>query len=246
MTFNIRSVLDIDNNVELWGGKAYALSLLGKNGFLIPKTLVISSDIYKSYQNRTLDIQQFESEITDMIRRFFPDMNTNLIFRSSANVESSRQTMCCGIFESKRHCPGHSFYETIRSVWDSTSSFVAHRYYQLEGLSLENISMAVIVQEIVKEKATAVIQTYDVVNDLPRMVLEYSFNSNNSIVDGTLDAEVAYIVSLEDVPQFMCAELRKQLISDCRFAEQVFNSHLEIEAQIGENSIYYLQARALV
>ncbi len=246
MTSSIRPVLDIDNNIELWGGKALALSRLGNNGFTIPDTLVISSEIYRAYVQQTLDMQQFESEISAAIHQFFPNRTSKLIFRSSANIESSTNAMCCGVFESIVHDPGHTFSESIRSVWNSTQSPAALGYYQLVGSSFEAVSMAVIVQQLHIEMATAVIHTYDIVNNLPRIVLEYSFHAPNSIVDGKLDAELAFVDSAEDWPSFISEKLGRQLIADCKKAEQVFNSHLELEAQIGEHNICYLQARTLI
>lgn len=246
MTSNICAIHDIADDIELWGGKALGLSRLSHNGFLLPKTLVISSEIYKAYKNHVLDIQEFVSTITDIINHYFPDPKTQLIFRSSANIEGREKTVCCGIYESKVHHAGDSYFDTIRAVWDSTQSLTAQKYYVLTGQSADDVSMAVIVQEIKKERATAVIQTHDMINDTSGIILEYSFDAENSIVDGIFDAEVAYINRPEDVPTFMKPELRMQLISDCRKAESIFGTHLEIEAQIGEDNIYYLQARTLV
>ena len=110
--------------------------------------------------------------------------------------------------------------------------------------------MGVIIQEIYIGDYNAVIQTHDIVNNKNRIVLEYKSGDIDSVVNGFVDANTVFIdYEQSNSKSFSDAVLKKriicQLINDCYKAEKVFNSHVELEAQIHNNNIFYVQAREI-
>ena len=59
MTFKMVPLSEISEDVELWGGKAVALSKLIKAGLNVPDGFVISSEVYNEYITGNLNIDAF-------------------------------------------------------------------------------------------------------------------------------------------------------------------------------------------
>lgn len=252
MTYKFQILDMVDDNIDIWGGKATALSKLIHSGVAVPKGFAISSECYGLYMDGGLNIDLFEQDFMDIYDYCFSDGENNLIFRSSANVEGSEEVPCCGVFESCMYDCSRSFFENVRRVWESAHSQQALDYYHSIGLSIEDIKMGVIVQEVKKGKYNAVIQSYDIINDCRNIILEFTDGAINSIVDDYEESKIIYVnnnldsadeqaVLSEDISQ----EVLESIRHDCLCIEKAFASHVEIEAQIFENYIIYLQARKI-
>lgn len=252
MTYKIQYLDMLDNDVDIWGGKATALFKLIQSGVTVPKGVVISSECYELYMAGKLNVDLFEQNFREIYENCFLETDNNLIFRSSANVEGNGDFPCCGVFDSYLYDSSCSFFENVRKVWESVRYQQSLDYYQSTGLSIENIKMAVIVQEVHKGTYNAVIQSYDTINDSRRIILELTKGAINSIVDDYEDSLIIYVnsdsensveqaVINEDINQNTIEMIRR----DCHCIEKTFGSHVEIEAQIFENHIIYLQARKI-
>lgn len=248
MIYNISDLSDINIDKELWGGKAVSISQLIKNGYKVPKGFVISTKVYQYFLSDQINFELFELELTELCREYFDMKRSILIFRSSANVEESEEIACCGVFESFIHDKNMSLTQNVQRVWNSLKSSYAKSYFEYTNYPIEEIKMAVIVQEIKRERFSAVIQTYDIIHDKKCIILEYSDQNLDSVVNGCDDAYIVYIDyngnsnAFQGIPP-ISDRIIKQLIHDCSNAEEIFGSHIEMEAQIGLNDIYYIQAR---
>lgn len=252
MTYKFQRIDMLDDEEDIWGGKATALYKLIQSGVTVPKGFVISSECYDLYMAGLLNIELFEQDFREIYESCFSGAENNLIFRSSANIEGSEEVPCCGVFDSCVYDCSCSFFENVRRVWESVCYQQSLDYYQSIGLSAADIKMAVIVQEVKKGKYNAVIQSYDTINECRQIILELTEGSINSIVDDCEDSQIIYVnsdsdsafeqvVLSEDINQKVIETVRH----DCHCIEKAFGSHVEIEAQIFENHIIYLQARKI-
>lgn len=249
MIFDICELNKISEDTNIWGGKAVSICELMNNNFCVPKGIVLSTKLFDKYLSKKLNINTLEEELTRICKCYFDYNNCGLIIRSSANIESGKEYSCCGVFDTYVYDPSFSITHFIKKVWDSACSSFAIDYCNKINYPSCNIKMAVIIQEIKKGDYNAVIQTYDIVNHKNRIVLEYSSGDIDSVVNGFLDANTLFIEYEQDSTSFSDVILNKRiiyrLINDCYTAEKVFNSHVELEAQICNNNIFYVQAREI-
>ncbi len=248
MIYDIVNLDNVNNNTELWGGKAVALSELKRNGFFVPNGFVISSNIYMQYIYKVINIDDFR-KIIEYYYSYFQN-NREVIFRSSANLEGLLSVPCCGIFNSYLEDNSISLYDNIKKVWDSTSTQDVKSYLNRSNVSRYAIKMAVLVQEIVKKKYTAVIQTFDIIRNRNQIIVEYSSGAIDSIVNGECDAYIVWIqtdgtVKYSNNSPCLNQNIIDRIINDCQLAERILSGHLELEAQIDESEIVYIQARII-
>ena len=246
---NIRDLSEVDTNAELWGGKATALSKLVKGGFPVPKGFVVSSQAYDEYflqkKDDTLFMQELERKINDCFGK-----DDDIVFRSSASIENDGQFAACGVFESVFHKKGARYADDIRSVWASADTVYSRSYFDTVGIEKESVKMAVIVQKVEIKKYSAVIQSYDLVNEENHIVVEYIEDGVNSIVDGKKDAN-SFAIDMHGTTVYgdwtndLSPEIMSTLITDVKRLEAVYGGHIEIEAQIDAKSVSYLQIRKL-
>ena len=248
MIYNISALGDINDDKELWGGKAVSISQLIKNGFKVPKGFVISTTVHQHFLGNQISVDSFELKLREFCKEYFDMKTSTLIFRSSANIEESKDISCCGVFESFIYDNNVSLIQNVQKVWVSLKSPYTKSYFQYINYPIDKIKMAVIVQEVKRERFSAVIQTYDIIHDKKGIILEYSDQDLDSVVSGREDAYTMYIDyncdsnTFRDMPNIN-EKIIKQLTRDCSIAENIFGSHVEMEAQIGVNDIYYIQAR---
>ena len=64
MIYNISALGDINDDKELWGGKAVSISQLIKNGFKVPKGLVISTTVHQHFLGNQISVDSFELKLS--------------------------------------------------------------------------------------------------------------------------------------------------------------------------------------
>ena len=251
MIYNIEPLSSISDNPLLWGGKAVWLMRLINNGFLVPKGIVISTTEYRLYRTKRLDFESFETILEAQCNKIL-GYGDNIIFRSSATIEGSNDVACCGIFESYLYNPHMTYFQNVVRVWDSLFDVDSICYLQQSGVNIEDVAMSVIIQKLQYGTFSGVVQTYDTVNDVEQIIVDYSSDGIDAVVNGTSNANTIYINShTGEITHFSCANcLSEQTINhirrDCVLAEKIFHSHFEFEIQITENEIYYVQARSIL
>ena len=248
--YKLESIGHILEDIDKYGGKAIYLSKLIKNDFLVPPGFVISSDIFKDYKDSKLKTNFFE-DITKQIQDIFLRNNKRIIFRSSSNIENSDRFSSSGVFESLVYDPKMSVDEHIKKVWNFIEDRYTNSYLDLIQMDKETIMMGVIIQEYIEGNLTLLIQSYDIINNRPHLLIEYTPNGISSIVDGTTNADLIYVNydgqivdSIEN--DLLPTHILKKIVSDCKKMEHIFGAHIEAEAQLLGHDIYYLQARKLL
>ena len=248
--YKLESLGCIPDDVDKYGGKAVYLSCLIRHSFPVPYGVVIPSDVFQDYKNAKINECIFDN-ITEQIDGIFLQKNKHIIFRSSANIENSDEYSSAGVFSSFVYDPKISVKEHIEKVWESSEDIYANSYFDLVEMDKSTIMMGVIIQEYIEGDLTLLIQSYDIINDRPQLLLEYTNNGISCIVDGTTNADLLYV----DYDGHIVDGLRNTVISthllfkiasDCKKMEHLFGAHVEVEAQVLGDDIYYLQVRKLL
>ncbi|MBP5407480.1 hypothetical protein J6Z19_10135 [bacterium] len=242
MTYDILDLKLVTNDTNLYGGKAVTLSKLINNGLNIPHGFVLSSNIYRKYLEDHLDYGVLLKEICNWMDQI--GITQDCIVRSSANVENVFGKDCPGIFESFLCNNKKDIINKIIQVWNSTTSQLAKKFFNNCDCS-DNILMAVIVQCVQRGRYSAVIQSYDLVEDRNRIIVEYCEGTLNSIVDDEQNASIYYIERNINSDVTHSSLPIEKIKRDCITIETIIGGKAEIEAQITDNDIWYIQARKI-
>jgi phosphoenolpyruvate synthase/pyruvate phosphate dikinase len=248
MIFDFCLLEDISDEIDIWGGKAYSLMKLINNSFIVPKGFVIPSYFFDLFRNNDLDFSLFENKLVTFCEKLFELEDCDLIFRSSANVEGRVDKAYCGVFDSFVYNKENKMIKSVEQVWKSAYSPYVNMYNDFYN---EKIRMAVIVQEIIVGDYSAVVQSYDIIENKNRIILEYSNLGLDAVVKGYdsyrvyIDYESKNCKYVDNSPELK-DEIIEGLIYDCKKAEEIFCSHVEMEIQIKYKTIFYLQVRSIL
>lgn len=164
---------------ELYGGKAFGLALLQKNGFKVPKGFAVSPDYVEDISantNSNLD------ELAEALQTFPKDVK--LAVRSSAIGEDGNNKSFAGIFESKLNvdCTLEEVLKAIKSVHKSASSAIVRSY---DG-SLD-IRMGVVLQQMVDPVLSGVAFTKSIdIDGSEACLVEFVEGLGDKLVKGTV------------------------------------------------------------
>lgn len=243
MTYRIVDLKNVPDEVDRFGGKAVILSKLLKHGLSVPEGFVVSSEYYEDYILNGLNLNEFSNEINIWLDK--NGMTNECIVRSSANVESIKECDCPGIFESFVCQERSNIVLAIKQVWESTNAYLAQSFFHNMNNSNQP-RMAVIVQHIKRGQYNLVIQSHDVIYDKDRAIVEYCEGELNSIVDDVHNASLCYINYSNEESVVYPFDLPIELIrNDCKLIESIIGGKAEIEAQLENGKIWYLQARVI-
>ncbi len=236
------------NYVEKFaGGKGYNLYLLTKAGFNVPKWNVISSQLFETFKrNNNLKIkleeiidsnkQNFKAmsvEISKLILNgtisdkllnelgfAYDQLSSNLIaVRSSAIGEDSAGYSFAGQLSSYLFIKDKSTaIEKIKQCWASAYSERSLVYRNQNSLSLKDISVAVVLQQMVNSEKSGVLFTSNPVNKDPeQIVINSVYGIGEGVVSGELDADTFVIDRLSgEVKEKIIASKPSMFVNDSK------------------------------
>lgn len=218
------------DDVEIHGGKAINLAKLARLGFIIPRGLSISSDVFvqmiESNQDLTNLLQKVDEsddfeeilEISGNIQNIISsyEMPENFVsevtksykllqenefgfaVRSSATIEDRSDISFAGQAESYLCVKKSSgIIESVRKVWQSVFSERAIIYLKTKGIPINQVKMAVIVQEMIPADISGVMFTANVVNNnTEEILINATWGLGDSLVSGKIVPDT-YILSKE-------------------------------------------------
>lgn len=261
------------------GGKAFTLKQLANKGNNVPPFFVVSASVMQDYltseirslieivnpsdpknlkeqsQKISKAISQIDLEFmhVDSINKY-SDMlpSKKYAVRSSASVEDERGTSFAGQFTSVLGVTKNNLQEAIKKCWKSLFNPTVLTYCHEKGISLEELQMGVIVQEMIEADRTGIVFSANPQGILNELVITatnqelgthqdnmptttYYFNRTDNIYN--FEAQ-------ETSPKLSKQELRK-LIDISKQLTENYQKYLDIEYAVKNDEIYVLQSRPI-
>ena len=195
--------------------------------------------------------------------------------RSSSIAEDSHTSSFAGLHESYINVRGmENLFEKIKLVWASLYSDGALMYRSELGLHLEDMSMAVVIQEFIPGESSGICFSVNPLNP-HQAIVEAVFGLNQALVDGDIDPYRWFInrktenivnrkksmITQKMVPKKNGADLIKveqskdltplddshvrQVYKICRNSENLFEIPQDMEWTLSDKKILVLQSRPI-
>lgn len=145
-------------------------------------------------QNLILGAKMSE-EFAIEIKQSFKKLNAKYVaVRSSATAEDSSEDAWAGQLESYLNTTEKSLLENVKKCWASLFTPRAIYYRFEKGLNTSKISVAVVVQKMVKsEKSGIAFSVHPVTEDYNQLIIEAGFGLGEAIVSGAITPD-SYVV----------------------------------------------------
>ncbi|MDE6584961.1 MAG: hypothetical protein K2K15_06115 [Anaeroplasmataceae bacterium] len=233
---------DAYQSIESIGGKAY--HLLKSNMPNTPPFFTIPCEFFMDWEKNKEKEELLKLKISSFCKR-----KQKYAVRSSAIDEDSLHHSFAGIHSTKLNVEAKDVFEAVFEVYRSAFTPLAMDYRKTNGLPIENIKMAVLVQAMVEDPDYAgVIYTINPKTDNPdeRMVCVVP-GLGEALVSGQADSKDYFISGshIEGDQSFISSKLLYQLNSMAIQCQNRWNQFLDIEFAVKKNKVYFLQARAI-
>lgn len=135
-------------------------------------------------------------EITEVITKDFFALGAKYVaVRSSATAEDSDSAAWAGQLDTYLNTTEQVLLENVKKCWASLFTPRAIFYRFEKGFKESNVSVAVVVQEMIEsEKAGIAFSVHPVTQDKNQMIIEAGFGLGEAVVSGTITPD-AYVVS---------------------------------------------------
>lgn len=268
--------LKSQKGIEFYGGKATNLSLLINKGFHVPKGLVLTTESFKHFMSQNqlypkikeiiqnLNIEDTESlnKISHQIKELILESNIDSCLeehlmknfflkdkfsvRSSTTTEDLKEASFAGQFDTYLNVSKDNLIEYIKKCWASLFSSRAIYYRIKKGFHPYNISMAIIIQEMVAAETAGVCFTQDSSNNL---IIESSKGLGENVVSGSVNPDKIVISrglqKIDGRTELISRKLIEELAKKSLEIEHLFGVPQDIEWAIYKSDIYFLQTRPL-
>jgi pyruvate,water dikinase len=138
---------------------------------------------------------EIPKDIAEEIQKFFKDLNTKYVaIRSSATAEDSASAAWAGQLESYLNTTEGNLLENVKKCWASLFTPRAIFYRFEKNLHKQAISVAVVVQKMVKSEMSGIaFSVHPVTKDFNQMIIEACFGLGEAIVSGQITPD-SYVV----------------------------------------------------
>ncbi len=161
------------------GNKAENLRFLAAKGFPAPVTYVCTWDAYARYVQD--DVQVIEALRSELAVKL--DRNKKYAIRSSANLEDGLDSSFAGQFKSVLDVQGvDEILQAIWSIWATTQSPATQAYLGQNGSRIQDLKMAVIIQEMVPPLVSGVAFSKNPITGLDEVLVEAVRGSGEALV----------------------------------------------------------------
>ena len=236
-------LLDNSLNINLVGGKGYKLIYFKNNtDLLVPSFKCVSSAFFEDYKQNKEVIKLLEEELNSFLHQ-----DKLYAVRSSAIDEDSNCNSFAGVHDSYLNVEASLVLSKIFDVYNSAFKELAINYRTVNNLSIDNIKMSVVVQEMVDAEYAGVINTINPITNNPDEITISAIKGlGENLVNGTCDGST-YIISGNNISLVGEDILNKKLINKLKeFTFEIIKNtdrFQDIEFAIKENKVYFLQTR---
>lgn len=228
------------------GNKAVNLRRLADIDMRIPKTYAVKWDAYHRYLKDDPNlIDELKSELAKTI-----DPGKTYAVRSSANIEDSLDRSFAGQFKSVLHVQSvDNILQGLWAVWSSALTPAVKTYLERHNIPSHNLSMGVIVQEMVKPVYSGVALNKNPVTGGDDIVVEAVKGDGTKLVQSGETPERwvnkwGYWVEKaerSDIP----LRLIEEIISKTKIIAQKLRHNVDLEWVYDGNDLYWVQVRAI-
>jgi len=225
-------------STELFGGKAYGLSLLHKNGYRIPETLVIQA----ADSLEDIDSFEFQERLMERLNAFLVNGVYDLAVRSSCTLEDDFSDSMAGHFT------------TFLGIMNKDEIFINIKKIMagIHEINCGNGKMGVIIQKRIQAEYSGVLFSSDPLTYSKRKIMiSYTDGMGDKLVSGKTGG-TDVIVNMDrdyfSIDAQIAPDLKHKLIilaRECKQLEKLLKYPLDIEWAITGDVIYFLQCRPL-
>ncbi len=266
----MKYVLESDcNNFNIMGGKATALSKIGRVINNVPPWFVVS------YEGFDKDSKQIISEAVNEILKRLKDYSDDSYFavRSSAGNEDSSENSFAGQFDTFLYVNKNDVVNKVKEVYMSAFSDRIETYRKENNIK-DIFIPSVIVQKMVNSRCAGVAFGANPVNsNIKEIVISAVYGLGSGLVDGIATADT-YIISNNNIDKRIAKKdffhimekgevvqknvdselIDKQILSDdeinevkelVKKASDFFGRFQDIEWAYEDNKLYLLQSRPI-
>jgi len=174
--------LDDSADVRLVGAKAARLARLRAAGLPVPNGFVITTNAYRLAAPWESIPEQLGCQILEYYRRM---SSPAVAVRSSATAEDMAGASMAGQYLTVLNVRDEAaLLEAVCTCWASVSSDRTRAYSAEHGLELDQVAMAVLVQELVPAEVAGVLFTANPQTARDEMLLEASWGLGEAVVSG--------------------------------------------------------------
>lgn len=236
-------LLDKELDLSLVGGKGYKLIYFRENSdLLIPDFKCVSSLFFDEYKKDIKVLDVLKKELSIFLKK-----NKKYAVRSSAVDEDSFNNSFAGIHETFLNTEPNDVINKIFDVYNSAFTERALNYRKVNNLNIDNIKIAVIIQEMVDCDYAGVINTINPITNNPdEIIISVVRGLGDNLVNGNTDG-TTYIINGKNVKISGDNILNKKYIKlILKFTYKIIskcNRFQDIEFGIKGKKIYFLQTR---
>jgi len=246
------------------GGKAASLDRLARMGFRIPRGFCLTTTAFERQVGAVgadrIESAALDADLESGLQAAVEELaggtaDPRFAVRSSAIGEDGSAASYAGLHETELDVPPDGVDASVRRCWASLWSPQTLAYRTFRGIPMDGAAMAVVVQRLVPAEAAAVAFTrHPVTGRDDQLVITAVRGLGDAMVSGTVTPDTyvidkATLATLEftpgDGPLALDDGRLRELAELCLRVETGFGQAVDIEAAVGADTWYLLQARPI-
>ena len=239
------------NEANLVGGKNINLAILTQNGLPVPKGFAVKSTVHDEY----IKTGRIAPSLVDHIIMIKEALGGQIAIRSSANIEDNMSLSMSGVFSTFYVRNGFSHLEieaAVKGIYDQSHSPEVVSYLTQHGISINEIKMGLVIQELIEPNQAGVLYTR-VNRSEDEFLLQYTDGFGDRMVNGeTLGSSLIFDIqtgqikssaNFESIP--ISQETLLALVNCGKQIRGIYGFPQDVEFAIRDAEVFVLQTRPM-